>query len=347
MHRPANKFLRLLHELYFRLHTFIVMVLVGWAGCMAVLVLFRTVFSPPQVPERFLQVPSRLDARDLYRETPYSIRTAAKRPPLAHYHAVDRWISLDPYNGCTTQGCHSPMPHQKNRGIRSFNNFHATFLACTLCHETKTGQPVRLRWFSLETGRLRSPPALLQLLEYLELSQEEIRREPEAAQRVIQSNLQGVLRIVGENMSLNHLSIRLNTAEPGSPFWWDALADLKNELPRHVRGEYGAKLVPLSSFVPDYRQWQDEIKKLAQEYLAADALDYKANLRRQVHRYLNSEPLLCTACHVTEHGVVEFEGLGYSPSHVASLRHSLLAREMQSIQQGEEFFITPHPRVQP
>ena len=125
---------KILHELRIRLHALVVLVIVGWAGYMAIAVLVRSVFSPALISEEFRGQIMTMDADSLHKENPWQ-KDFASRTPLDHYHRVDQWFQPDKHNGCTIEGCHSPLPHKNIVAVRSFDNFHATFLACQLCHK--------------------------------------------------------------------------------------------------------------------------------------------------------------------------------------------------------------------
>ncbi len=61
-----------------------------------------------------------------------------------------------------------------------------------------------------------------------------------------------------------------------------------------------------------------------------------------IHQGIQSRGILCLPCHNQENPMIDFEKLGYSPSRNEFLKNSPIARRMQLIEQGEEFFVYPH-----
>ncbi len=345
---PRKKMVfRILRSLRVRIHALIVLLIVAWAGCMSVVILFRAVFRPQQVPAQFLKWQGYLSADALRQKDLTQMAETDVRAPIGHYHGVKRWFQPDPFNGCTLEGCHSPMPHQNNKGVRAFDNFHATFLACQFCHEPETQTPIPARWVNLTTGDIQGSPAILRLLRYLELNSEKLRLEPDRAHPYILKLLKQTIAVIGTDSVLNYLLIQINTSEPGSPVWSHAVDQLARELPQHARGEYDAKVVPQNE-AEHYRQRNQELSRQARQCLdAAPGSGDRRELLETIHKSLLEKPHKCLDCHGEKPGLLDFKSLGYSPQRTTLLQNSSLARQMQKIQAGEEFYLLPHPGEQP
>ena len=178
----------------------------------------------------------------------YLVRTAAAgvelpapRAPMSHYHRVDQWFQPDTKNGCTLDGCHEPLPHDQRAKVPAFVNFHATFLACTMCHAPQ--QPgSAAHWLSTDSGLPQDSPAILKLLRYLEQSGDTIQSQPATANGVISPLLEQTITTLGGDAVLDQLLAQMQSTQPGSPVWKHAVTELTGELPQHARGEYRAKL---------------------------------------------------------------------------------------------------------
>lgn len=148
-----------------RVYALALIALVLWLSGRALVYLVSTLLlaePPPQI----VQLPKRLDAELLTREAAgfeALVRTENPRTPLAHYHRVDGWFDPDPRNGCTTSGCHAPLPHAASKELRAFLNMHATSMHCGVCHmTTESPEPtLALCWYDLDSGEPVAPPPLL------------------------------------------------------------------------------------------------------------------------------------------------------------------------------------------
>jgi cytochrome b subunit of formate dehydrogenase len=344
---PKKLFYRILRSLRVQVHALIVLLIVAWAVYMSVAILFRTVFQAQHVPEQFLEWQDHLSADTLRQEDITKLADADVRAPMGHYHGVKRWYQPDPLNGCTIEGCHAPMPHKKNRGVRAFDNFHATFLACQYCHEPEKQKPIPASWVNLATGDIQNSPAVLKLLRYLEQNVEKLRSDPDQAHEDILKLLKQTIEIIGTDPVLDYLLVQIDTSEPGSPVWNHAVDQLTSELPQHVRGEYGAKVVPREG-ARHYQKRYQELSRQARQYFdAASGSKDRSELLDAMHESQLEIPHKCLDCHGEKPGLLDFEALGYSPQRTALLQDSSIARQMQKIQNGEEFYILPHPGGQP
>lgn len=337
-HHPPRTLRGVLKEIVLRIHSLGVLALVLYAGYLAVTYLLWAVFVPMPVPDRLLEWQGRSDIAAL--RTPHTpgMSDPADRAPLAHYHRVERWIQPDPRNGCTLSGCHDPLPHTKAMKIPAFANFHATFVACQLCHVTGQSSDT-ITWVSIADARKQEPPALLRLMRHLETNQDQIKNEPFAAHQTIITLLRGALAVIEKEPVLQYLLLELETSEPGSPVWRRAVERLIAELPSHARGEYGAKLA--SEPTPGaYRGHSDQLANLAQQYLTLPPGDSQRKaLHEKIHQPLAKQPLTCLSCHGDTPATLNFDALGYSPTRAQYLSRLQLANLMQQIRQGKQFFI--------
>jgi mono/diheme cytochrome c family protein len=337
----ASRFGAAAGQIVVRLYALAIALVVAWAVYASVAYLFRSVFTPTDVPQRFLDWPARLDADALRRGDVAGVSREAPRAPLGHYHGVDRWFQPDPHNGCTIAGCHSALPHAKRKELRAFANFHAMFLTCQMCHEERAAGPVAARWASTSTGTWTQPPAVLRLMRYIEMEAGQIQDAPYAARETMVSLLSEAVEVTGSAV-LEYLTQRIDAAEPGSPLWQHTLARVKEELPAHVRGEYGEKLSPAGpgnephKLVPqmaEAEQAMRDVLKTSKPYEAA---------YQRAHAGIVAKPSGCIGCHGGEPPLLDFESLGYSPARASYLRSTPIAKQIQHIQQGHEFYI---PRI--
>jgi hypothetical protein len=328
-----------LKEIVVRIYSLGVLLLVLWAGYLAVSYLVWTVFVPMPVPDRLLDWQGRSDIAALRSQHVPGMSDPAQRAPLAHYHRVERWFQPDPRNGCTFSGCHDPLPHSKEMKIPAFTNLHATFVACQLCHGHSAGSSDTITWISVADATRQEPPTLLRLLRYLETSQEQLKTQPAASHQTLLDLLRGSLAIIGNEPVLQHLLVELETSEPGSPVWRRAVDRLVTELPSHARGEYGAKLGREAS-PGAYRATSEQLARMAREYLSlSPGNPQRKEIQEKIHAPLAKEPLNCLSCHGDKPGAIDFESLGYSPTRAKFLGRLQLANLMQQIRQGKQFFI--------
>jgi hypothetical protein len=353
-------FLRLLRLISVRAYTALILAVVLAAGYFAFAYLLRSVFKPLPIPQRFLEWQAHLDASSL-RQGAAGLTGPAPRAPLSHYHKVDRWFQVDSHNTCTLAGCHLPLPHgvgqrasaarPPNR-VAAFANLHVTFMDCAVCHEGASGR-IDAQWVALSTGQKHEPPPMLRLAGFLEQNSDAIRQlldlhtgrattqsvkaDVVAMHGTISGLLRSALTIVGGDPVLDDVLLELDSSNPGSPVWVRSLGQLVIEIPRHTRGEYGAKLARTN---PGGGAPADRAR-VAEEVRRAGGSPTPQQWGR-IHTGLLPRPEACLACHSDQPGMLDLEALGYSPKRAASLRALPLARKMQDIREGGEFEL---PRV--
>lgn len=334
---PLGVFMSAVTKLTVRFYAAAILLVVVWAGYTAVAFLVRSVFRPTQVPAQYLTWQTALSGGNLP-HTETGGEMVVPRAPMEHYHRVDRTLPVDRHNGCLTSGCHNILAHQERKEMRAFANLHATFLACTICHDATITGPTEAMWVSMESGRVTDPPAALQLMRAFEVNSGQIEKQPAEFHTTVARLLPGIVA-VSRDPALEFLSVQIATSEPGSPVWRKAIAQLGNELPGHVRGEYGDKLtrkVDESVLI----QQQQRLADLAREYRATSPdTPQRRKLHDQIHEGILPKPSACLSCHGGEPARLNFEALGYSPQRAAALRDSVIARWMQQIQQGEPFYL--------
>jgi hypothetical protein len=329
--RPLKQVLRLMLA---RLYTFALFAGIAAICAVALAYLFRSVFTPPGLPESLARWQGSIDAAALRQPHVPGVTDGAGRAPVSHYHKVDRWFQADPHNGCTVVGCHEPLPHTVKSKVAAFANMHVTFMDCRVCHEaTDAGTTVvEAHWVNTASDRPQDPPAALRLVKMLEangLTKENARQlNPQ-----IVSLLKETLAEVGHNETIEDLMVQIDSSVPGSPIWLRSVWRLKSEIPLHARGEYGARLARQSPawdalhMAPRTKAYLGQTSEGAARKGVSD----------EIHRTVLAKPNACQSCHSKEKGMLDFEALGYSPKRASALRTLPLAGLMEQIRHGETF----------
>jgi hypothetical protein len=322
-----------------RSYAMVILALVLAAGYFAVQYLFRTVFFPVLLPSAMLDWAGRLDVAALRSSQVEGVERPAPRAPISHYHSVDQWFQPDPGNGCTLSGCHQPLPHDRRAKVPAFANFHTTFLTCQMCHAPPGERPAAARWVSTDTNVPQGSPAILQLLQYLELNADAIESKPASVDARIKDLLEQSIRAIGQDVVVDEFLAEIQSSEPGSPVWKRAVSELIGELPLHARGEYRAKLAWLGVAERRIAQFQAMTEQSRQYLSAAPDSPQRRDLQSAIHASLARAPTPCISCHDDQPGMLDFHAAGYSPKRSAFLSHLEIARLMQQIRQGQHFYI--------
>lgn len=322
-----------------RTYATVILAMVVAAGYFSVHYLFLTVFFPPPMPASMLDWTGRLDVAALRSDQAEGVERPAPRAPISHYHNVDQWFQPDPGNGCTVSGCHEPLPHDHRAKVPAFANFHTTFLTCQMCHCPSNQRPAATRWVNTDTSLPQDSPAILQLLQYLELNSDAIESQPVSVDARIKYLLGQSIRTIGQDAILDELLAEIQLSEPGSPVWKHAVTELIGELPLHARGEYRAKLAWVA--VADHRiaQFQAMAEQSRQYLAAAPDSPVRHSLNLAIHGSLAGAPTPCISCHDDQPGMLDFHAAGYSPKRSTYLSHLEIARLMQQIREGQHFYI--------
>ena len=333
-----RRILAVLKELVLRCYALAILLVVLWAGYTAVADLVRMVFTPARVPEEYRTWETALPGPHPEIMQIEKLAGLVPRAPIGHYHAVDRMLPPDLHNGCLTSGCHSTLAHSKRKEIRAFANLHATFLDCGMCHDASISGPTPAMWVDDATGEPCDAPAVLQLMKFLALEAGRVKDQPAEAHPTIETLLGDAVTRSADPL-LKYLHAQISTSEPGSPVWRKAVNQLRDELPNHVRGEYGAKLARKMP-AEELKAYHQRLAELAEPYLAAPkGTAERKRLHEEIHKGILEKPSACLACHGDEQGRLDFEALGYSPDQAAALRDSAIARQMEQIQQGQPFYL--------
>ena len=109
--------LRCLGKFFTRVYALALMLVLCYAGYLAVTYLMDIIVRPVQTPKQMLEWQARTDVASLREASSPGVSSQAARAPMAHYHRIETWFQNDPGNGCTTSGCHEPLPHGKKMKV--------------------------------------------------------------------------------------------------------------------------------------------------------------------------------------------------------------------------------------
>ncbi len=349
--RPASaasgafsRFLRLLRSVPLRLYGLAMIVLVSWLSYRAFRYLVVALIVPPTAPEQITGLPLRLDARAMTttRED-WKGTTAALHPrsPLAHYHRIDTWIQPDLGNNCTTSGCHPGLPHAQRKEDRAFLNMHATSMHCGVCHFDGEDRPARLTWYDIADGRPTGPPALLAALAETLDAQSTGPGATEARRNHLAELLREAAQQAGNSPQLEALADHVAASRAPGESYDKLIQAVRENLPRHFRGEYGRKLAVLG---PDGRTPQlahPDTEALVREFLAAPptAGPQREAIIERLHSRRRATPRSCGDCHTGAGGVVDFVALGYPQPRVDALMSPVVVRMIERIRDGQPFYM--------
>lgn len=320
-----------------RLWALALMALILWLSWRAInYLLVSLVFTTPPPPV-IVDLPLRPDATML-QTSPQAFKglTGVEHPraPLAHYHRVETWFQADAHNDCTRSGCHAPLPHGENKADRAFLNMHATSLHCGVCHMTGESEPLRLAWYDLDNGELQPPPALLRAYGLLTNSGEQ-----GPPQRELVTLLDHAIADAGGAPPLVSLRKHLAAVRAGSEEWRRLLDLARSEIPRHFRGEYGAKLALLDAEgVP--RLGHPGNEGAVREFMESrDGFtgEQREEVLQRVHPARRSPTLQCQACHRPTGSLIDLGALGYPPARIQQLAQPLVTQMIDHIVAGQEF----------
>ena len=327
----------------------IVLLIVAWAGYLAIAYVVKSVFVSVSVPDHFRSSVMQLNCETIQQDLLLDEDASRMRVPLGHYHGIDRWFSPDVVNGCTTDRCHTIMPHNKKVAVRAFNNFHTSFLACQMCHEYESSSNYFVAWTCVDSGNSLDAPAILRLKLFLETESTKIDTDSKNVHLMVVELLSEALSVSGNDPILEHLLIEISTSEPASPAWKNALQQLTKEIPLHARGEYGAKMAISKNGKNDksYKKKNQKLKELAKKYHLLEGEVEKEQIYDEIHSELVNSPQDCLSCHTRQKAMFDFEELGYSPKHAEILRELSIAGKIQDVQEGRQFYIKTHKGVGP
>lgn len=338
-----------------RAYALAVMALIGWTTWRAVSYLVVSLIRPSSAPAAITELPIRMDETFLRTErTAWRAIDATEHPrmPPAHYHRIDSWVHPDPLNGCTTAGCHNPIPHDRRKEVRAFLNMHATSIHCGVCHLDSAEPTLRLTWYDLDDGAARGPPAILRAYELLTAEAERTRFEQ--PDRALQDRMVSLLRDAAAEAdglpALEQLADHFAAVRPESAAFARLVETARRSLPRHFRGEYGAKLALLDvdrgHAILDHPATADAVREYLRggNILAGPARD---DLLNRIHPRRRQEPLSCSQCHRAESPVVNLAAAGYPAARRAALVEPIVVRMIEHIDAGTPFHLPDFIRTPP
>lgn len=329
-----------------RIYAFALAFIICFLTYQALAYLIVGLLKPTETPAQISQLPRRMDEA-LLKENRRDWRgldvTERPRTPPAHYHRIDGWVQPDRFSGCTTSGCHSPMPHNEHKEVRAFLNMHATSIHCGTCHMKSDRVPLSLTWYNLTTGKAEDPPAILRA--YGLLTSDEYAKERENPDDAFQQQLADLLQQAAEDAdnlpALKNLAGHFDAVRATSTDFKELLIQARAMLPRHFRGEYGAKIAqrgvggaPMLSH-PNTKNAVAEYLRRKDTITGQDRQD----LLNRVHPLRRKEPLDCSACHTKADSLINFELLGYPPARTDSLVHPIVLEMIEHIRQGTPFHL--------
>ncbi|HVP10210.1 MAG TPA: hypothetical protein VMV94_03380 [Phycisphaerae bacterium] len=352
-HLPGGKLLRFLREIGVRVYAVGIVALVCWLSFFALRYLVVTLMFPSKAPPQIIGIPTRLD-RELLQtrrsQWPGIEMIANPRTPPAHYHRVDGWIQPDRFNDCTQSGCHLALPHTKRKEVRAFLNMHATSIQCDVCHAQSNVRPLALTWYDLDRGKACDSPAALRAYEFV--TSEEGRKqlaEPTAAvQKKLVDLLTAASRAADGLYALQQLARHVASVRPTSDAFQKLVEAVRSALPRHFRGEYGAKLALRDPATGRPILKHPETAKAVTEYLEGGTSLKGAErdaLLARIHPQKRAEPLHCTDCHRKDDSLIPFGQIGYPPARQEALTGPTIFQMIQNISAGQPMnlpsFISP------
>lgn len=336
-----------------RAYALLLILLIGWLTVRSVQYLVTSLFRPAAAPAQITELPLRLNEAFLKTErSAWRAVDAAENPRTtpAHYHRIDTWVHPDPYNDCARSGCHGALPHSKRKETRAFLNMHATSLHCGVCHLQSHEKPVSLTWYDLDDGKRRNPPVLLEAYGYLTSKDNapRLKAPNETVKRRIVDLLLAAAEEADQLPSLTKLAGHFKRVRPGSEAFDKLVQSARESLPRHFRGEYGAKLALSNPASGTPLLGHPETEAAISEFQnRADSTTGQqlAALIEEVHPLRRKEPLKCLDCHRPDGGVIDFARAGYPAARVESLVHPIVARMIEHLDAGTPFrmpdFIAP------
>lgn len=343
--RRLQRAWRILLHLGQRLYAVALISLILWLSWLALRYLVVSLILPSPPPAQVVELPRRLDGTLLTRagtEFAGIAATEAPRLPPGHYHRFGPWIQPDTFNDCTRSGCHAPLPHNRRKEDRAFLNMHATSLHCSVCHIAADRHPLPLLWYDLRSGSACEPPAILQALGWLQqvesrpagpFSKQDQRRIVDLLRRAVDQ---------GGGHELALLADHLSAVRPASEDFTRLLEAARRAVPRHFRGEYGARLALRDPGGDRPLRMSAQARSAAQRFLErGDSLDpaERQDLLDQIHALRREPTLTCTQCHTRDAPLIDLARAGYPPQRVDDLVRPLVMQAIEHIMQGRPFYM--------
>lgn len=337
----------LLHNIH-RIYSAVLILLIGWLTFMALSYLVTSLAIEKGPPPQIIALPTRLSADILQTDWAAWQALAATenaRSPLAHYHRLDSWIAPDKFNDCTRSGCHAALPHARRKEVRAFLNMHATSIHCGVCHMTSPDRPLPLAWYSLSSGDVSDPPAVLRLYDILtsEAGRTKLTHADPAQQEEFVELIRQAAGDVQDPSGLERLADHFEALRPGSESFERLISEAQLAVSKHFRGEYGSKI----GLLAEGTKYKHQPKLLMGHPNTAQAVKAWFNRPRDLgeketeallaalHPMKREKALHCTDCHTTQTSLVDFAELGYPAIRRDALVGSIVFRLIEHISTGQ------------
>lgn len=343
-----------------RIYAVIPIVVVLFLSYQAFRYLVVQLLIPYEPPRQVAQIPTRLTA-EVWRSEPEEflgvVSAAHPRTPLAHYHHIDGWFQPDPVNDCTRSGCHTPMSHSASKEVRAFLNMHATSIHCGVCHMQRDDEPLQLVWYDLHSGDVTDIPALIRAYAWLHSAEgvDALTRPTLYAQQKLVALLNEAVADSGGDPSLQPLVDLVAGPRYTSDEFVANLREVRERLPLHFRGEYGAKLALRDSTtgrpVLRYADTQAAIQEFLRDGEKLDDAARKALLDK-IHPQRRTPSLQCHDCHQPADSLLNLAAVGYPAQRIEALYRPWIFRAIEHIASGQplhlpEFVLPQSPETTP
>lgn len=316
-------------------------------GFVAMRFLLTLLFTQQQAPIAIRDIPTRLDVSTLAAASTGDSQNApsnhetATRGPLAHYHQIPSWPTLNLGTNCTTSGCHAPLPHHKRIEVRAFLNMHSTYADCMVCHSHTAEQPLQVQWARPNSSSPQPTPAVLQIASLVESPIPEDGAGRQAWHNNLIKLLEQARQQTRGNAQLERWRVQLETSKPDNELWMRSVRQIQSGIGLHVHGEYDAMLHFFAGDSKFGAPGQIE-ERATREYLDQFAnLDdsRKLALLDTIHQPVRMTGLACMTCHSPKGSLVQFERLGYPRSRSDWLRQNATINQILAIEAGQTFYL--------
>ena len=334
-------------ELVKRVYSAGLMMATALVGFVAMRFLLALLFTRQEAPVAITDIPKRLDVQTITAAAssnnfaPNGNESHPMRGPLAHYHQVPPWPTVNLGSNCTTSGCHAPLPHHKRIEVRAFLNMHSTYVDCMVCHGHIEQQPLQVQWAKADTPTPQPTPAVLQIAAMVEGKVPENGEERLAYHEKLSGLIQQGIEQTGGNAELQRWQLKLETSKLDNDLWSRTVAEIQAGIGLHVHGEYDALL---HFFAGDKKLGEpSEAQRTAtREYLDQQSPPEDARKRSlldAIHEPVRPQGLACMTCHSPKGSLVDFQRLGYPQSRADWLRQNATINQILSIEAGQTFHL--------
>ena len=197
-------------------------------------------------------------------------------------------------------------------------------------------------WYDLDTGRARSVPDVLAAYGWLtsEAGRQELADPTPDTQRRLVELLRGAARQSGDVPALTQLAEHVAAVHYSSPAFQQLVETARVTLPRHFRGEYGAKLTLLDTSsqqpVLESPGAEPAIRAYLRESASGDAA-LLPELWAAIHANRRPQTLHCTDCHTAAGGLLDCAAAGYPAARLEELSRPGVFTMIEHIAGGQPF----------